>query len=209
EFCLSNSHMEVMNFHTPNPVAALPSYLKRKHEIVFLNEAQIEQQYAALKGMPTLEAAARIMIELGLRRSEALWLTKDSFAPDFSMVSIVTRYDSENDVTSSYKTEGSRRAVPLSDALREFLPGYLAKLSGNWVLPSPKGKRWDADNFSTALSRANKKAALKWTCGHYRHTYATRKAFLARWSSIRIARVMGTSVAMIDKHYAGHLHPDA
>jgi len=75
EFCLSNSHMEVINFHTPNPVAALPSYLKGDRRIEFLDEAQIEQQYAALKGMPTLEAAARIMIELGLRRSEALWLT--------------------------------------------------------------------------------------------------------------------------------------
>jgi len=208
EYCLSHNLMKVENFHTPNPVAALPSYLDTNRRIVFLDETQIGQQYAALEGIPTLAAATRIMIELGLRRSEALWLTKDAFTPDFSMVSIVTRFDPEHDVSSSLKTAGSHRSVPLSDSLREFLPGYLANLPGVWVLPSPKGKRWDADNFSASLRRANEKAALPWTCGHYRHTFATRKAFLERWSSVRIARVMGTSVAMIDKHYAGYLHPD-
>lgn len=208
EYCLSHNLMKVANFHTPNPVAALPSYLDTNRQIVFLDEKQIGQQYAALEGNPTLAAAARIMIELGLRRSEALWLTKDSFTSDFSMVSIVTRFDPEHDVSSSLKTAGSQRSVPLSDSLRQFLPGYLENLSGTWVLPSPKGKRWNVDNFSATLRRANKKAALPWTCGHYRHTFATRKAFLERWSSVRIARVMGTSVTMIDKHYAGYLHPD-
>ena len=125
------------------------------------------------------------------------------------MVSIVTRHDPEHDISSSLKTAGSRRSGPLSEALRAFLPDYFATLPGCWVLPSPRGKRWDADNFSAALRRANEKAGLPWTCGHYRHTFATRKAFLERWSSVRIARVMGTSVAMIDRHYAGYLHPDA
>jgi len=169
---LSHGLMLVKNFHTPNPVAALPSYLDGNRQIAFLDEKQIGEQYLALKSSPTLEAVARLMIELGLRRSEALWLTRDSFTPDLSMVSIVTRRDPEHDISSSLKTAGSRRSVPLSEALRVFLPAYIAPLPGCWVLPSPRGKRWDVDNFSAALRRANEKAGfprqhgLRW--GYYR-----------------------------------------
>lgn len=208
EYCLSHSLMEVRNFHTPNPVAPLPSYLDTNHDIRFLNDEQIDGQMAAVAHYASLNAGAMIMIEAGLRRCEALWLDRDAISPDLRVLSIRTRYDPETDRESSLKTRRSKRAVTISPKLRNFLGMYLPTLEGRWLIPSPRGKQWNSDNFSSALSAANRKAELPWTSADYRHTFSTRRAFLDRWSSIRLAREMGTSVTMIDGYYAGFLHPD-
>ncbi len=212
EHCLANGMMSVTNFHTPNPVAALPSYLGEKSEISFLRQTpespEIEQQYSAVASDPSLTAAVKIMIEAGLRRSEVLWLDRDSISADFKVLSITTRYDAECDRQSSLKTSKSHRSVTISPTLREFLKKHLITLQGRWLVPSPRGAQWDADNFSSALRAANEARGLPWTCLDFRHTFATRRAFVDKWTSIRLAREMGTSVAMIDRYYAGFLRHD-
>jgi len=50
------------NFHCPNPVAALPSYLSRNRRIVFLDEAQVNEELRLLEPYPAIRMAAAIMI---------------------------------------------------------------------------------------------------------------------------------------------------
>jgi integrase len=55
----------------------------------------------------------------------------------------------------------TNRVVPVSRALRQVLDGYARPGSiSPWYFPSPKGKRWDPDNFSQALRAVNRAAGL-------------------------------------------------
>jgi hypothetical protein len=63
--------------------------------------------------------------------------------------------------------------VTILPPLREILQAYLSTLTSNWLIPNPDGKRWRPDCFSGQLSRLIRKADRRWTCLHFRHTYAT------------------------------------
>ncbi len=79
EVLLKIGMMEPGHFHCPNPIAALPSYMaKGKQRIIFLRPGQVDEQLATVSLHPALRAGVMIMIEAGLRRSEALWLTRDA-----------------------------------------------------------------------------------------------------------------------------------
>jgi len=81
QHCIKFGHYRPENIHCPNPVAALPSYLSKNRRIVFLSAADVETQLAALEAHPSFQMGAALMIYAGLRRSEALWLTKDAISP--------------------------------------------------------------------------------------------------------------------------------
>jgi integrase len=136
------------NFRYPNPMFALPSYLSKNEVIRFLSEKEKENLYALLAPHPSLLAGTRLMVEAGLRRAEALWLTRRAISNDLSYMSIVNQADPESDLESSLKT-GSR-PVTILPPLREFLKGYLPSLAGDWLVPSPTGKQWHGDNFGDA-----------------------------------------------------------
>jgi site-specific recombinase XerD len=110
EYCIKFGLFHPTNWHCPNPVAALPSYVVRNRQISFLTPDDINQQLAILEGEPAFKMAAQIMIYAGLRRSEALWLTRDAIANDLSYLSVVNRRD-EDEVESSLKT--GERAVTI------------------------------------------------------------------------------------------------
>jgi len=93
-------------------------------------------------------------------------------------------------------------AVPISRALRACLDRYTPRPSfGDWYFPSPKGTRYDVDNFSQALRAANQKAALSWTCLTYRHTFGSQLAMKGE-SLYKIATLMGNSPEICRRHYA-------
>ena len=69
------------------------------------------------------------------------------------------------------------------------------------MFPSPKGTRWNADNFSAALRKANKHANLKWTCLDYRHTFGSQLATKGE-SLYKISKLMGNSPDICRLHYA-------
>lgn len=155
-----------------------------------------------------------LMVHAGLRRAEALWLTRDS-VKDMSYLSVVTRYDAENDEDDedgleigALKTEGSTRTVTILPPLRKFLEQYLPTLKGDWLVPNPwkEGERWEPDNFSAALRKLNARNGLKWSSLHFRHTYATCRC-AEGWPVFDLASEMGTSIAMIQRHYAGFIKP--
>jgi len=78
EFCLKFDLYVPANWHRPNPISALPSYVTRNRHIVFLSQTEVDEQIAALAGDPAVQMAVTLMIYAGLRRAETLWLTRDS-----------------------------------------------------------------------------------------------------------------------------------
>lgn len=194
-----------LSLYAPNPMGALPSYGDQSNQkIVFLNEEQLTHQLKVLKPNRSLHAAAMLMIYAGLRRSETLWLTRDAVDLGRGMLSIINRDDPDSDDESSLKT-GSR-AVTILPPLRQFLQEYLPTLSGNWLVPSSKGKRWIPDNYSDALRAANRAEKLGWTSLTYRHTYATQRA-AEGWPLFFIAKQMGNSVLVVERNYAAFVVP--
>jgi len=154
--------------------------------------------------VPALKIAVALMTYAGLRRAEMLWLTPDAISKDVSFLSLVNRLDEDRDIESSLKT--GDRAATILPPLRQLLVNYLQQPRGRWVIPSPKGMRWDGSGFAKKLREINRAAGLKWTCLHYRHTYATQRA-AEGWSLFRIAKEMGNSVAVVEEYYAGFIRP--
>jgi integrase len=92
--------------------------------------------------------------------------------------------------------------VPLSKSLRRILDTYsLPPSTGEWLFPSPRGKRWEPDNFSHALATANEAVGLPWSCLEYRHTFGSQLAQRGL-SLFQIAALMGNSPEICRRHYA-------
>ncbi len=205
---LRRGDMVASNVAFPNPMTSLPEWGNGSREIVFLTETQIGEQLGVLKPFPSLHAAVATMIHAGPRRAEALWLTSNSMKETKGERYLSIRKVSDGTELQSMKTKGSARSVTLEPALAAILDAYLPSLNSKWLFPSPKGLRWDKDHFSQRLAAVNKEHGLPWSAMHYRHTYATQRA-AAGCSVFALAHEMGTSVAMIMKHYAAFFPPSA
>jgi Phage integrase family len=188
DYCIKFGLYRPENWHCPNPVTALPSYSSKNHRIIYLTPEDVEAQLKVLEPYPELHIAAAVMIYAGLRREEALWLTRDAFSPDLSFISVVNRFDEDTDIESSLKT--GERSVTILPPLRRLLEKYLPTLHGRWVVPMAKGVRWDGNAFARKLRRVNAEAGLDWSSMHYRHTFATQRAAQG-WSLLRISHEMG------------------
>ena len=163
---------------------------------------------AALESNPQLQTMVALYIYAGIRREEALWLTTsdvDLEAGTYGMLRIRAK---TIDGDSWQPKTGVNRVVPISSNLKRYLDNYkLQKNENNWMFPSPKGVRWDADNFSKALRLANKLEKLTWTCLDYRHTFGSQLAMKGE-SLYKISKLMGNSPEICRRHYAA-LSPDS
>lgn len=93
----------------------------------------------------------------------------------------------------------------------EFLRSHLEDLRNrghHWVVPSPNGLRWNANDFGKRLHELNDPAELPFTAQDFRHTYATDK-ITEGWPLRVLAQQMGTSVKMLEMHYAAFIPPEA
>ena len=204
EFALKRNHFVATNFRYPNPMAALPTYLEQNTKIIYLTQSQIDHLLGALEKDPAVRVAAAIMIYGGLRRAEMLWLRREDLAAELKFMRVVNKTDEEKDIDSSLKT--GERPVPILPPLKVILEGYLPSLTSEWLVPSPRGVQWDGDNFGARHRELLKKAELKHTCLHYRHTYASQRA-AEGWPLFRIAKTMGNSIAVCEKYYAAFIDP--
>ena len=138
------------------------------------------------------------LIYAGLRREEALWLTVDDVDLDKRLIYV--RAKLINGEHWQPKTKRNR-VVPISSALHEILTAYAPQRSEPWFFPSPRGRRWDPDNFSQELREINKSHDLTWSCLDFRHTFGSHLAQKGE-SLYKIAELMGNSPEICRRHYA-------
>ncbi len=199
--------IEVKNLYCPNPVGALPGFTSRSaaKDIIYLREDEIQRQLSLLSPHPELQVAAAVMIYAGLRRSEVLWLPRESVGDGVQYLRVITRADANEDIERRLKT--GERTVSVTPALRPYLECQLKRSTSEWLVSNPDGNRWNGDTFRQNLRAVNLVHGLTWTSLHYRHTFATARV-AAGWALMRIAREMGNSVRVVEEHYAGFMPPE-
>ena len=143
-----------------------------------------------------------VYIYAGLRREEALWLTrKDISLSSGKYRGIYVQAKTVNGEFWEPKTKVNR-AVPISRTLRSYLERYQVKIvPGGWYFPSRKGKYWDPDNFSQTLRKLNRASNLPWSCLDFRHSFGSHLAMKGE-SLYKIATLMGNSPEICRRHYA-------
>ena len=181
-----------------NPVADVGRRQEPAPNIQFLRLSEVQKQLRVFQDSPTLRALVATLIYAGLRREEALWLTVDDVDLDRRLIYV--RAKLINGEHWQPKTKRNR-VVPVSSALHEILTAYVPKRTEPWFFPSPRGRRWDPDNFSQELREINRSRGLNWSCLDFRHTFGSQLAQKGE-SLYKIAELMGNSPEICRRHYA-------
>lgn len=179
-----------------NPISRVPRFREDAREIVFLKKPDIERLLEVFSG-DILYAVVATLVYGGLRRSEACWLRwQDVDLGDKPHIRIVPK--TVDGIAWQPKTRRPR-IVPLSTKLVEILKAL--PRSGEWVFMSPEGCRWNEDNLTHRFEKKARKASLRWTLLHLRHTFGS--ALAQRGVSIyKVSKFMGNSVQVCQAHYA-------
>jgi integrase len=149
-----------------------------------------------------------IAAETGLRTNEWVALERRDIDRAGQALTVQRRF-ADGLLTGYPKTERSRRRVPLTRRALNAIESLPPRLDTKLMFPAPSGGYLSLDNWRTrewypALDAAG---IAKRGPYHLRHTFAT-EALAAGISIFELARLMGTSVKMIDKTY-GHLARDS
>ena len=182
----------------PNPVGAVSRRRESEHPIRHLSLEDIDEQLEALSGHPTIQTMVAVLIYAGLRREEAIWLTPDDV--DLKDGMIYVRQKTIKGERWRPKTCRNRR-VPISSSLKRYFEVFEPRADGTWCFTTPKGKRWDPDNFSHRLRKLNKANGLLWSCLDFRHTFGSQLAMKGE-SLYKISELLGNSPEICRKHYA-------
>lgn len=191
-----------------NPAARVERYRQRASEIRFLTMPQIAEQLDAIRSRHQLKVMVAMLIYAGLRREELLWLRTEDIDRSAKPHGLI-RVRAKTVGGEEWEPKTSRnRVVPMSSSLAAYVDGYSVPDSDHsWVFPSPRGCRWDKNNFSQSLRDANLKAGLAWSCLDYRHTFGSQLAQRGV-SLFQISTLMGNSPEICRRHYAA-LVPEA
>jgi integrase len=151
---------------------------------------------------PTYGPLAVFAAETGLRTNE--WVALERKDIDRSGPSVLVQRRFSGGVWTPYP-KTARRRVPLTPRAAGAVDGLPVRLDTPALFPAPMGGPVDLDHFRMRNWYPALEAAGIGQRGPYclRHTFAT-EALAAGVSIFELARLMGTSVKMIDGTY-GHL----
>jgi integrase len=155
---------------------------------------------------PQYEPLPDFAAATGLRPEEWIALERKQVDRRASVVS-VTQTVSEGEVTPLAKTTRSRRQVPLSRRACAALDRLPARLDTPLLFPAPDGGLLDLSNFRRRLwtpAITSSGVAKPARIYDLRSTFASN-ALAAGVTVFELARVMGTSVLMIERHYGALL----
>jgi integrase len=150
----------------------------------------------------------RFAAATGMRPGE--WIALEHRDIDHHQRVVPVRRAFRNGRLKTTKTTNSTRAVPLQARALDALHAAPRAAGSPLVFPAPHGGHFDLHNFRNRHWKpALDIAAITPRRRVYdlRHSFATF-ALRAGLSTFELSRYMGTSLAMIDRHY-GHLAPDA
>ncbi len=157
---------------------------------------------------PSYGALVAFAAETGLRTNEWVALERRDVDRAGPAVTVQRRF-ADRRFTPYPKTERSRRRVPLTARALEAIESLPPRLDTPLLFPAPEGgpiglDTWRTRDWYPALDAAGVERRGPYTL---RHTFAT-EALAAGVSIFELARLMGTSVVMIDRTY-GHLARDS
>ena len=182
----------------PNPAALVQRRSEPQRVIRFLTTEQVARQLEILADRPALLALVATLIYAGPRREAVLWLTRE----DVDLERRLLHIRAKKIAGESWQPKTKRnRVVPISAALHALLNKYKPPTDGPWFFPSPRGCRWNPDNFSQTLREINKAHGLAWSCLDFRHTFGSLLAQKGV-SLYKIAELMGNSPEICRRHYA-------
>ncbi|MFH1749024.1 MAG: tyrosine-type recombinase/integrase [Planctomycetota bacterium] len=182
----------------PNPAALVQRRAEPPRVIRFLTAEQIDQQLTLLGDEQTIRVLVATYIYAGLRREEGLWLTRTDVDLDKRLIHV--RAKTIGGEFWQPKTKRNR-VVPIGDTLGDILTEYEPPTGCPWFFPSPRGCRWNPDNFSQTLREVNRENGLEWSCLDFRHTFGSHLAQKGV-SLYKIAELMGNSPEICRRHYA-------
>jgi integrase len=167
-----------------------------------------EVEALAVELGPLYGALAVVAAETGLRTNEWVALERRDLDRAGRAVTVQRRY-ADGVLTGYPKTERSRRRVPLSQRALDALDAIPPRLDTPLLFPARRGGYIGLDTWRNREWYPALKAAgiAKRGPYHLRHTFAT-EALAAGVSIFELARLMGTSLKMIDRTY-GHLAQDS
>jgi integrase len=147
-------------------------------------------------------------VESGLRTNEWIALERRDVDRAGRAVLVQRRY-AHGRLVPYPKTARSRRRVPLTRRALDAIEQLPARLDSPLLFSAPEGGYLSIDNWRTRVWYPGLDAGAIARRGPYalRHTFAT-EALAAGVSLWELARLMGTSAAMIDETY-GHLARDS
>ncbi len=198
KYAIKNWHYVAPDRRNPNPAALVERRRVPERAIRFLTLEEIDEQLRVLQANETIYCLVATLIYAGLRREEALWLTVHDV--DLNQRLIYVREKTIEGEHWQPKTKRNR-IVPISSTLHGILSGYQPKRSALWFFTSPRGYRWNPDNFSQDLREINQSRGLVWSCLDFRHTFGSQLAQKGE-SLYKIAELMGNSPDICRKHYA-------
>lgn len=167
---------------------------------------RVELEAIAVELSPAYRTLPVFVAGTGLRPEE--WQVLERADIDRrSRVVNVRRTLSDGEVVELGKTDRSRRQVPLSARVAAAYDATPARLGTRLLYAAPQGEVLNLDNFrSREWAPAVEAAGVATPARIYdlRSTFAS-DALAARVTVFELARIMGTSVEMIERHYGALL----
>jgi integrase len=166
--------------------------------------AEVDALVAELR--PMYRPLPVFAVATGLRPEEWQALERRDVDPDRRVVNVL-RTVSDGEVVELGKTSGARRQVPLSRRAIEALETLTSRLDTPLLFSAPAGgllnlNNWRRRDWVPAVEASG--IATPARIYDLRATFAS-DALAANVSVFRLARVMGTSVRMIERHYGALL----